>query len=289
LYFCFEDPRVLNKEKRRMMRTLAHICAEALERAWLFDKASEAREQAEKAVQEREELIAIVAHELRAPMTPILGYSRSLLRLPILSDEQRLGLDVIRRNTLILSQLVEDLVDTSRITLKRIRLEFRKASLHDVIAEAIEVVQDTARAKGVALTCQVPDDMPPLMIDTKRIRQVLWNLLANSVKFTPAGGTVSVTASVDEDSVVCCVKDTGIGIPANLLPHVFDRFRQGDVTTATSSGLGLGLYIVRRLVELHGGLIAAHSPGENQGSTFLLKLPRHPKAARDVGLTGPRS
>jgi signal transduction histidine kinase len=143
----------------------------------------------------------------------------------------------------------------------------------------MEVVQETARAKGVALTCQLPSDIPPLTIDANRIRQVLWNLLANSVKFTPAGGTVSLSVSVCEDAVECRVKDTGIGISPNFLPHVFDRFRQADQTTSTSSGLGLGLYIVRRLVELHGGLIAVHSPGENQGSTFILKLPRDAKAA----------
>jgi signal transduction histidine kinase len=277
LHFCFEDKRSLDKEKRQILRTLARVCSEALERAWLFDQAAAGRQKAEEALRQRDELIATVAHELRSPITPILGYAKVLRRRPESTDEQRIGLDIIYRNAAMLNRLIEDLVDTSRITLKKIKLQLRTVFLQDVISDAAEVVREAAQSKNVRLEFNYPNYVPPVVVDPCRMQQVVWNLLSNAVKFTPCGGHVQVSVLDFENTIECHVQDNGIGIAPGFLPHVFDRFQQADTSATTSAGLGLGLYIVRRLVELHGGCIAAYSKGPNLGATFVLQLPCNSK------------
>ncbi|MBM4443365.1 MAG: response regulator [Candidatus Rokubacteria bacterium] len=245
-----------------------------------------ARSEAEAANRTKDEFLAVLSHELRTPLTAILGWVRTLrLREP---DPVALahGLEVIERNTRMQAQLIEDLLDVSRIVAGKLVLERRPVALAAVVEAALDSARAAADAYGVTLGVVVEDGLLRVEADPARLQQVVGNLVSNGVKFTPAGGRVDVRLRREGPNAVVTVTDTGRGIPPEFLPYVFDRFRQaeGGITRA-KGGLGLGLAIVRHLVELHGGTVAADSDGDNRGATFSVTLPA---LADDPGATAPR-
>lgn len=233
---------------------------------------SDLRRAAEAANLAKDEFLATVSHELRNPLGAILGWSRLLVEN---RDPQRLskGLAVIERNARAQVRLIEDILDVSRITSGKVVLVPQRVQLANVIQNAVESIRPVAAAKGVRLA-EVPEGARvELLADEDRLHQVVWNLLSNAVKFTPEGGAVRIGTTQEGARVVIRVEDTGRGITPELLPHVFDRFRQGDASTTRShAGLGLGLAIVRHLVELHGGTVSARSEGEGRGAAFEFTL-----------------
>jgi signal transduction histidine kinase/CheY-like chemotaxis protein len=240
---------------------------------------------AETASRARDEFLATVSHELRTPLTSIIGW------IQLLRDERDQaslteGLDTIDRNARAQSRLIEDILDFSRINAGKLRLNVKALDLVDVVDAAIEVVRPAADAKGVRLDRVLDTEAGHVSGDHDRLQQVIWNLLSNAVKFTPRGGKVQVRLERINSHCELTVSDTGEGIPPNFLPYVFDRFSQADSSsTRAHSGLGLGLGIVRNLVELHGGTVQAFSRGVGQGSTFAARLPllvAHDRAEPDV-------
>ena len=228
---------------------------------------------AETASRARDEFLATVSHELRTPLTSIIGWIQ-LLRME--RDEAALdeGLDTIDRNARAQSRLIEDILDFSRINAGRLRLNVRPIDLTDVIDAAIDIVRPAADAKGVRIDRVLDSEAGHVSGDPDRLQQVVWNLLSNAVKFTPRDGKVQVRLERVNSHCEVTVSDTGEGISPTFLPYVFDRFSQADKSSTRShAGLGLGLGIVRHLVELHGGTVQAFSPGEGQGSTFAVRLP----------------
>jgi signal transduction histidine kinase/CheY-like chemotaxis protein len=234
---------------------------------------SELRKAAEAANRAKDEFLATVSHELRNPLNAMLGWSRLLSTN---SEPQRLekGLAIIARNARAQAKLIDDILDVSRITSGKVLLELQRVQLATIINNAVESIRPAAAAKGIGLTLDLADTPVEFVADEDRLQQIVWNLLSNAVKFTAAGGDVRVAAVTGGSSISIRVEDTGKGIAAELLPYVFDRFRQGDAsTTKRHSGLGLGLAIVRHLVELHGGTVSAHSAGEGRGAVFEVVLP----------------
>ena len=233
-----------------------------------------ARNEAEAANRSKDEFLAVLSHELRTPLTAILGWVRTLRLRPAEGAALAHGLEVIERNTRMQAQLIEDLLDVSRIIAGKLTLERKPLPITAVVEAALEGVRGAADAHGVSLGVSVEEPGLRVEADAARLQQVFANLLSNAVKFTPGGGRVDVEVRRRADTVVVTVRDTGRGIPAEFLPHVFDRFRQADAgITRTKGGLGLGLAIVRHLVELHGGTVAAESAGEDQGASFSVALP----------------
>ncbi len=246
-----------------------------LERMQLLQHAQVAREAAERANHIKDEFLAVLSHELRTPLNPILGWSKILLNKSPNADTLHRGLQTIERNAQLQTQLIEDLLDVSRILRGKLVLEKVPVNLKQVIEAAIETVHLAAIAKSIQI--QPHFTVADLYVrgDAGRLQQIVWNLLSNAVKFTPEGGQVEVHLSQRESQVEIQTIDTGLGISAEFLPNVFERFRQADSTTTRRfGGLGLGLAIVRQLVELHGGTIQADSAGEGQGATFTVRLPR---------------
>ena len=228
---------------------------------------------AETASRVRDDFLATVSHELRTPLTSMIGWIQ-LMRNE--TDPQVIaeGLDTIDRNARAQSRLIEDILDFSRIDAGKLRLEVRPLELNDIIEAALEVTRPAADAKGIRLDSVLNPNAGPISGDPDRLQQVVWNLLSNAVKFTSRGGRVQVRLERNSSHAELTVSDTGEGIPATFLPHVFDRFSQADSTsTRTHGGLGLGLGIVRHLVTLHGGTVQAFSPGLGQGATFVVRLP----------------
>ena len=239
-------------------------------------EAENARTRAEDASRAKDEFLATVSHELRNPLNAILGWSRVLLEegeeLPL--ERRRKGLEVIARNAKAQVQLVEDILEVSRIVSGKLRLATAPTDVRGVVEAALDTVRSAAQAKGVVLEATFDLELGPIVADEDRIQQVLWNLLSNAVKFTPRGGSVHVEARRASGEVVLSVTDTGEGVDPAFLPFVFDRFRQADgSTTRLHGGLGLGLAIVRHLVELHGGTVSADSGGSGRGATFIARLP----------------
>ncbi len=228
---------------------------------------------AETATRARDEFLATVSHELRTPLTSIIGWIQ-LLRLE--RDEASLteGLDTIDRNARAQNRLIEDILDFSRINAGKLRLNIHPVDLGDVIGAAIDVVRPAAGAKGLSIDCVIDPDAGKVSGDSDRLQQVVWNLLSNAVKFTPRGGKVQVRLERINSHCELTVTDTGEGIPPAFLGFVFDRFSQADSSSTRShTGLGLGLGIVRHLVELHGGTVQAFSSGQGEGATFAVRLP----------------
>lgn len=239
----------------------------------LLEAEQAARAESERASRIKDEFLATLSHELRTPLNAILGWSQ-LLRQGA-GDKEILeeGLAVIDRNTRVQVQLIEDLLDMSRIISGKIRLNVQFTDVSTFIDAAIETVKPSADAKGIRLEKVLDRRGGSVSGDPGRLQQVVWNLLSNAIKFTPRGGTVQVLTRRVNSSLEISVSDTGRGIPPEFLPYVFERFRQADSsTTRAHGGLGLGLSIVKHLVELHGGTVRADSPGENQGSTFTVVL-----------------
>jgi PAS domain S-box-containing protein len=234
----------------------------------------ESRGEAERANRSKEEFVTLISHELRSPLNAILGWTRILRRGRC--DEQILdrGLEVIERSARMQSQLVEDLMDTARAVSGKLKLEVRPTDLAEVIEKAEEVVRPAAEAKGISLDIHLSRNVGQITGDTDRLQQVVWNLLSNAIKFTKEGGRVEVSLERVDPYVQITVRDTGQGITPEFLPYVFDRYRQADVSGGRrAGGLGLGLTLVRQLVEMHGGSVAVESEGEGKGATFIVKLP----------------
>lgn len=241
-------------------------------------EAESARARAEAASRAKDEFLATVSHELRNPLNAILGWSRVLLEEAeeVPRERQRKGLEVIARNAKAQVQLVEDILEVSRIVSGKLRLSTGPTDVRGVVEAAVDTVRSAAQAKGVLLETEVGAGAEKIVADEDRIQQVLWNLLSNAVKFTPRGGSVRLEARRRADEVVLSVRDSGEGVDPEFLPFVFDRFRQADgSTTRLHGGLGLGLAIVRHLVELHGGTVSADSAGKGKGAAFTVMLPIH--------------
>jgi PAS domain S-box-containing protein len=291
LFFGHPEPAVFTERDEIIVSGLASQAAIAMDNARLYETAKTARAQAEQAAAEngrlykqaeessrlKEEFLATISHELRTPLSAILGWAR-MLRLGQLSPENSAkALDTIERNARAQAQLVDDLLDVSRIITGKLRMDVRPSEPKSFIDAAVEAVQPAADAKGVRV--QKVLDTGPISIpgDPVRLQQVVWNLLSNAIKFTPRGGRVQIRSERVNSHLEIVVSDTGQGISADFLPHVFDRFRQADQKTSRQhGGMGLGLAIVRHLVEMHGGTVRAHSDGEGKGATFTVMLPISP-------------
>ena len=243
-------------------------------REQLLLRAERARAEAEAANRIKDEFLATLSHELRTPLTSLLGWSSVLREAKRDEKIMHQGLEAIDRNARVQAQLIDDLLDVSRIVSGKLNLDVRPLDLASVARAAINVVRPAADAKGITLDYSDEPGLGAISADSARLHQVIWNLLSNAVKFTPHGGKISVRVDRDGSDARVTVSDTGQGIEAEFLPRVFDRFRQADSSTTRSfGGLGLGLAIVRHLVELHGGTVSAHSDGLNKGATFTATFP----------------
>ncbi|HMI85460.1 MAG TPA: GAF domain-containing protein, partial [Polyangiaceae bacterium] len=260
--------------------TLAQRCAVAIDNARLYAAETRARKNADLASEAKDEFLATVSHELRTPLTAIMGWAK-LLASPVLNEAKRSrALETIDRNTVAMAELIDDLLDMSRIVSGRLRIDRHAVDLAHVLRSAIDSIAPTADAKQIRITPLFDADSAVLAGDPGRLQQVFWNLLSNAVKFTPRGGSVDVVLQRVDLSAEIRVTDSGRGIAPDFLPYIFDPFRQEDATsTRARGGLGLGLAIARRLVELHGGNIAVQSHGDGRGATFTVTLPLSAVAA----------
>jgi signal transduction histidine kinase/ActR/RegA family two-component response regulator len=234
-----------------------------------------AREAVEHALRAKDDFLSTLSHEIRQPLNAVLGWTRILRDRRDLEPElMTRALHIIDRNATLQARMIDDLLDMARIVSGKLQLDLQPVDLVSVIMAAVDVVTPASRARGVALTTTLNPSLPRVHGDHARLQQVVWNLLSNAVKFTDAGGTVNVRLSYSERTAAICVRDTGRGIATELLPHVFDRFRQGDASSARrEGGLGLGLALVRELAELHGGRVIAESAGPGHGAAFTVSLP----------------
>jgi signal transduction histidine kinase/ActR/RegA family two-component response regulator len=254
------------------------------ERAKLLVLEQAARAEAEKANRTKDEFLATLSHELRTPLTAILGWSH-LMRTGNLDDPQ-LGraVDTIERNARAQSQLIDDLLDVSRIITGKLKIEPYRVDVCSVVAAAVEAARPSFEAKSIKFDLDMETEGYFVAGDTNRLQQVFWNLFSNAVKFTPQNGRVVVKTQRDTNHIKVSVSDTGIGISPQFVPYIFDRFRQADgSTTRVHGGLGLGLAIVKHLVQLHQGTVEVESPGENRGSVFTVSLPIAAAEDRVVG------
>jgi signal transduction histidine kinase/ActR/RegA family two-component response regulator len=244
------------------------------ERERLLAAERHARSEAELANRAKDEFLATLSHELRTPLTAILGWAEILSTEQLEEAERLHGLVSIERNARVQVQLVKDLLDVSYIVSGRLKLEMELVRLAAIVESVLDTLRPAAEAKQIRVECRFEGDLPLLRGDPLRLQQVAWNLLSNALKFTPQNGVVRVVVRRVAAAIELEVRDDGIGIEADFLPHVFERFRQADASsTRVYGGLGLGLAIVRHLVELHGGTVAAASAGENQGASFTVSLP----------------
>lgn len=276
---------------------LAQMASVAIENTRLYEAEQHARTQAESVNRIKDEFLAVLSHELRSPLNPILGWSRLMRNRKLDENTISCALETIERNAKLQTQLIEDLLDVSRILQGKMSLSIAPVDMATTIDSAMEIVRLAAEAKSIDLSVEIPNTLdqktaspspnssppfpsPPaptpftVLGDCNRLQQVIWNLLSNAVKFTPTGGAVRIKLESKNSQVIVTVTDTGKGIEPEFLPHLFEYFRQEDgATTRKFGGLGLGLAIVRHIIELHGGTINADSPGANQGSTFVVQLP----------------
>jgi PAS domain S-box-containing protein len=233
-----------------------------------------AREEAEKLARAKDEFLALVSHELRSPLNAILGNAALLRHSGLDAHMVKWAADVIERSGKAQLKLIEDLLDTARIISGKLKLDLGLVDPVSVIEQAVQTIQPTADAKGISIETDLPSEICPITGDPTRLQQVLWNLLSNAVKFTPQGGRVEVRLERIAPNICITVSDTGKGISPDFLPYVFERFRQADASSAKrQGGLGLGLALVKYLVELHGGTVEVASAGEGQGATFKVMLP----------------
>jgi PAS domain S-box-containing protein len=258
-------------ETRRVERELKGLLAQRNE---LLESERRARSEAERLSHTKDEFLAVLSHELRTPLNAILGWTQILRRSGPAPAELAKGLEVIERNVRAQTQLVEDLLDVSRIVSGQMRLDVQLLMPFAFVQAAVESLRPAADARNVGLDMVLDPHAGPVSGDSGRLQQVVWNLVANAIKFTSKGGRVQVMLERINSHVEITVADTGIGIAEDLLPHVFERFWQGDTsTTRHRGGLGLGLSIVKHITELHGGTVQAKSAGPGQGSTFRVQLP----------------
>jgi len=292
LFFGHSQPGRFTEQHERLAVGIAGWASVALENARLYADAQQANRM-------KDEFLAVLSHELRTPLNAIVGYAR-LLRGGILSSEKaERGLETLERNATWLSQIIEDVLDVSRIVSGKIRLDVQPVELPVIVDNAVATSQPAADSRGVRMQTIIDPRVGPVSGDPDRLQQVVWNLVSNAVKFTPRGGRVQVRLERVNSHVEISVSDTGVGIRPDFLPFVFERFRQADGgTTRKTGGLGLGLAIVRHIVEMHGGTVHAASAGEGLGATFRVRLPvmivhpevsetprQHPRSERRVPLT----
>jgi signal transduction histidine kinase len=243
------------------------------ERLALLEREQLARAHAESVNRMKDEFLATLSHELRTPLNAILGWAHLLSSGKADASMAERAINVIRNNAMAQSQLIEDILDVSRIIGGKLRLNLASVQLRDVVEAALDSVSPAAEAKSIRIDREL-EEVAPITADKDRLQQIVWNLLSNAVKFTPRDGRVTVRLRRGDDDVVFAVEDTGIGISPDFLPYVFDRFTQADASaTRRHGGLGLGMAIVRHLVELHGGTVHAESPGEGLGATFTARMP----------------
>ncbi|HEY9747912.1 MAG TPA: ATP-binding protein, partial [Allocoleopsis sp.] len=262
-----ESERCYQSVDLTLAEDLARRAALAVDNARLYQEAQDANRM-------KDEFLATLSHELRTPLNSILGWSRLLGSRKFDETTTARALETIERNAKSQAQLIEDILDVSRIIQGKLQLQVRPVALLGVIEAAMDAVRPAAEAKGICLESHLNQGTARVLGDPDRLQQIIWNLLSNAIKFTPRGGRVEISLEPTDTWIQIQVTDTGQGIHPEFLPHVFDRFRQADSTSTRShGGLGLGLAIVRHLVELQGGTVSAASPGENQGATFTVKLP----------------
>jgi PAS domain S-box-containing protein len=267
LFFGHALPGVFDEKHERLAVGMGVWAAVALENARLYANAQEASRL-------KDEFLATLSHELRTPLNAIVGYTRMMRSGLVTGEKATRALETVDRNANALTQIVEDVLDVSRIIAGKIRLNVRPVDLPLVVEEALDSVRPAADARGVKLEAVLDPRAGPVSGDPERLQQVVWNLVSNAVKFTPRGGRVQIRVQRIDSHIEIEVSDTGIGIPLSFLPHVFERFRQADGGISRErGGLGLGLAIVRHLAELHGGTVAVASGGEGQGATFRVRLP----------------
>jgi signal transduction histidine kinase len=252
------------------------------ERRLLLEREQQARMQAQAANRAKDEFLATLSHELRTPLNAILGWAQLLAGGQLEPLTARRAVQIIERNTRLQAQLIDDLLDISRIVTGKMRLELKTVTIQSILDAAVESSLPTAVTKRITLARELTSPSDAILCDPARMQQIIWNLLSNAIKFTPEGGHVRLNQGRQNGTLMVEISDTGIGIDPEFLPHVFDRFRQQDAaTTRVHGGLGLGLSIVRHLVELHGGSIEAHSEGKGRGATFIVRVPVAPSTTDD--------
>jgi PAS domain S-box-containing protein len=280
----FGDRHLPSEQELRLMDLLARQTADYLERKrveeereQLLSREHELRQTAEEANRLKDEFLAIMSHELRNPLNVILGYAELLLRMDEIKGSANLKrmADAVKRNAVAQSKLIRDLLDLSRLRSGKLELNRETVSPVASIENAIETVRLDAESKDIKIMVSSPDDALFVHADPVRLEQIIWNLLNNSVKFTPKGGRIDVCLEDDIDHIVLTVSDNGQGIDSSFLPHIFEIFRQADAgTNRSQAGMGIGLAVVQQLVELHGGSVSADSGGTGKGATFMIRLPR---------------
>lgn len=274
LGFSFSRKRAFTRDDERMMLAFARQCAQALDRARLYEIERTARLEAETASRGKDEFLATLSHELRTPVNAILGWSH-MLRAGILDTAKtKRALEAIERNAMVQTRLIADLLDVSRAMLGHLRLDLQLVNVVTSVEAAIDAVRPSADEAGLVITGPATRTPALVSADSARMQQVFSNLLSNAIKFTPQGGTIAVEIRRGDSDVTVWITDSGVGIPPERLPFVFDRFYQVDTSlTRAHGGLGLGLAIVRHLVEQHGGTVSVESDGHDQGSRFTVTFP----------------
>jgi signal transduction histidine kinase len=269
---------VVDEERQAILEAAAEQCAQALERASLYALEQVRREELERSNRMKDDFLGIVSHELRTPLSAILGWARMLKRGVVNSGPAReRALDAIERNATLQARLVDDLLDVSRIVSGKLELETSNVDLASIVEAALDSVRPTLLAKGLEVRLSMAHDNATVLGDARRLQQVVWNLLTNAIKFTGPGGRIELVVARAGRIVRMSVRDNGVGIPADVLPYVFERFKQADGSaTRRHGGLGLGLSIVRHVVDAHGGSVQALSAGEGEGTEIIVELPALP-------------
>jgi len=240
----------------------------------LADEAQRARDEAEAANHAKDEFLAVLSHELRTPLNAILGWTHMLRHRALTGPASDRALDIIERNAKLQSQLIADLLQVAQIISGKLRLEIEAVDLASLLSAGIDAVRPAASGKAITLESHIEPGVRPVLADAARVQQIIWNVLSNAIKFTPREGHIDLTLKQDGSAAEISINDSGVGIEPDLLPHVFERFRQGDRSSHRGfGGLGLGLAIVRHLMELHGGTVQGESAGTGCGSTFTLRFP----------------
>jgi len=286
LFFGHPEPGVFTARDEEIVTALAPQVATAIDNARLYERQQSARAEAEAANTLKDEFLATLSHELRTPLNAVLGWTRMLRTGVLDAKTSARALEVIERNAGAQLQLIEDLLDVSRIVTGKLRLDVAPVEPATVVEAALDAVRPAADAKGIQLQAVLDPRAGPVSGDADRLQQIVWNLVSNALKFTPRGGRVQVRVARVNSHVEIMVTDTGQGIRAEVMPHIFERFRQADSSSQRAhGGLGIGLALVKHLVEVHGGSVEATSAGPDQGATFTVKLPRmlHAEAPAERG------
>jgi len=269
-----QQPDELTRTLAELREANQQLVAAGVRMQELADDAQRARDEAEAANHAKDEFLAALSHELRTPLNAILGWIHILRNRAMTGVAAERALEIVERNAKLQSQLIADLLQVSQIISGRLRLEVEGVDLAPLLQTSIDALRPAADAKSIVLESHIQPDVRQVLADPTRVQQILWNVLSNAVKFTPPDGRVDVTLKQDGSTAEISIRDSGVGIEPDFLPHVFDRFRQGDGSFHRAfGGLGLGLTIVRELMELHGGTVHGVSAGPGQGSTFTLRFP----------------